>query len=166
VDKEGRLTNEWYKYLTGGVSFTTNVNSGVAAAALAAANASAAAVAAQSAANAAAQAAVDVAEATLSFTLSADAASVGGTRFGLGSVTTDSVTVTPSGGTGPYTYLWSYVSGDATLSVNSSTSATTSFSGSITSLGQDRSAVWRCVVTDSLAATASTSVGVFIAELS
>ena len=30
VDKEGRLSVEWYKYLTGGVKFSTNVNSGVA----------------------------------------------------------------------------------------------------------------------------------------
>jgi hypothetical protein len=166
VDKEGRLTNEWYKYLTGGVSFTTNVNSGVAAAALAAEQARADAAAAQATADAAAQAATDVADAALTFTLSANRSGVFGSRLGTGSVTTNSVTVTASGGTGPYTYAWAYVSGDAVFTAGSPTAVTTTFSGTITSLGQDFTAVWRCTATDSLAATASTTVGVSIAEIS
>lgn len=159
VDKEGRLTTEWYKYLTGGVAYSKNVNSGVA-------QARADAAAAQATANAASQAAIDTADAALAFSASVNPFSVIGTILGTGAVTTDSATVTPSGGTGPYTYAWAYVSGYASFTTNSPTSATTTWTGSITLPGQDRSAVYRCTVTDSLAATASVTIGVSISEIS
>jgi hypothetical protein len=167
LEADGRtISKAWYRYLQGERGFSDNVNSGATAAALAAEQARADAATAQATADAAAQATADVADATLTFTLTANRASVFGSRLGTGSVTTNSVTVTESGGTGPYTYAWAYVSGDAGFSANSPTAATTTFTGSITALGQDKIAVWRCTVTDSLLATASVTVGVSIAEIS
>ena len=77
--------------------------------------------------------------------------------------TTDPTTVTPSGGVSPYTYAWTYVSG-STATVNSSTSATTTFSRTvfIDFSGQqiDRTGVYRCTVTDSASQTATADVTV------
>lgn len=64
-------------------------------------------------------------------------------------VTTNSVTISTSNGVGPFTYSWSYVSGEV-MTVNSSTAATTTFSNS--ALAADpatvENAVYRCTVTD------------------
>jgi len=75
------------------------------------------------------------------------------TRLGAGSktVTTSAASVTPSGGTSPYSYLWEYVSGDTFLP-NTSTSNSTTFSKNMTvSVGQtvEATGVYRCRVTDS-----------------
>lgn len=67
-------------------------------------------------------------------------------------------TVTPSGGTGPYTYAWTKVSG-ATVTVDAPTSATTSFTTTLSPGGFSYS-VYRCTVTDSLSATATADVSV------
>jgi hypothetical protein len=91
-------------------------------------------------------------------------AGVFGSRVGVGSVTTATVTVTASGGTGPYTYAWTNVSGD-TFTVTAPTGATTAFQTTVT-LGQDKSGVYRCTVTDSLAATYTVDVAVSVAEIS
>lgn len=66
---------------------------------------------------------------------------------GSGSLTTNPVTVSQSGGTGTITYTWTKVSGGA-ITVNSSSSATTTFSGDP---GPDSSisATFKCTVTDS-----------------
>jgi hypothetical protein len=69
-------------------------------------------------------------------------------------ITSSSTTVTPTGGTAAYTYAWTKVSGD-TLTVNSPTSASTTFSASVTS---SKTAIYRCTVTDSLATTATADV--------
>lgn len=68
-------------------------------------------------------------------------------------VTTNSVTVTPTGGTGPYTYAWTRVSGDSAVNVSNATNPTVSFNANVPRDGE-RSATWRCTVTDSLLATA------------
>ena len=73
-------------------------------------------------------------------------------------VQTNIVTVTPAGGTGPYTYSWTYVSGD-TVTVLSPTSAATRFSSAT-----GAEAVYKCTVTDSLAATAVVNVGISISN--
>lgn len=77
--------------------------------------------------------------------------------------TTNSTTVTPSGGAAPYTYAWSYLSG-VTATVNSATSATTTFSRTvfIDNPGQtiNRTGVYRCTVTDSTSQTATADVTV------
>jgi hypothetical protein len=88
---------------------------------------------------------------------------VSGNRSGPGTATTGSVTVTASGGTGPYTYAWTNVSGE-TFTVTSPTAASTTFS--ITVAADDvKTAEYRCTVTDSLAATYAVDVSVTAFEL-
>ena len=86
-------------------------------------------------------------------------ASAFGSRVGAGLVTTAAVTVTPTGGTGPYTYAWTLESGNFTII--SPTSASTTFRASVAA-GETTEDVATCTVTDSLAATASVSIGVAI----
>lgn len=74
--------------------------------------------------------------------------------------TTGTVTAMPTNGTPAYTYAWTYVSGDATIGVNSPTSASTSFSRSGMANLTEYDAVWRCTVTDSTAATCHVDIGV------
>jgi hypothetical protein len=73
-----------------------------------------------------------------------------------GTITSNSTTVTPNGGTSPYTYSWSKVSGD-TLTVTSPTAATTTFSTSGLGEGNFVAATYRCTVTDSTTPTALTA---------
>lgn len=67
---------------------------------------------------------------------------------GTGSVSTNPTSVSVSGGVGPYSYAWEYVSG-ATFTVNSPSSSTTSFSR-VVGDGDEFNGVYRCKVTDSL----------------
>lgn len=62
-------------------------------------------------------------------------------------ITTASCTVTPNDGVGPFTYAWAKVSGGS-ITVNSSTAATTTFSAGGMTPGEVRVAVYRCTVTD------------------
>lgn len=72
-----------------------------------------------------------------------------GYAFAPGTVTTSSsVIVTAYGGKAPYTYLWTYVSGDADITPNVSTSASTRFSAYLAGASSTYTAVWKCVVTD------------------
>ena len=64
-----------------------------------------------------------------------------------GTVTSNAVVVTASGGTGPYTYAWSQVSGD-TITINAPTSNSTSFTGNPASPDGSLSGVFKCTVTD------------------
>ena len=73
--------------------------------------------------------------------------------------TTNSVTVTAAGGTPPYTYAWTKKSGD-TVTVNSPTAATTTFSGAVGVVGGFLSAVYTCTVTDSAGSPATFTVDV------
>ncbi len=72
--------------------------------------------------------------------------------------TTSSVTCSATGGSPPYTYAWSYVSG-TTATVNAATSATTTFTrtGTTGYGGNTLSGYYKCTVTDSVAATDDTS---------
>ena len=130
-------------------TLSDNVNSGIA-------RAEAAASAAQATANAAQEQVNVVGAETLTF--SASASPISATGSGRGVVQTNIVTVTPAGGTGPYTYSWTYVSGD-TVTVLSPTSAATRFSSAT-----GAEAVYKCTVTDSLAATAVVNVGISISN--
>lgn len=59
-----------------------------------------------------------------------------------------------SGGVGPFTYLWEYVSGSADIVIiTSPTAEDATFSFTSASLAAVREAVWKLTVTDSLLAT-------------
>jgi hypothetical protein len=72
-------------------------------------------------------------------------------------VTTAAVTLTINGGTGPYSYAWTKLSGDAITAV-SPTAASTQFRGAAMNVDEVRTAAFRCTVTDSLGATAQTAI--------
>ncbi|WP_425491167.1 PKD domain-containing protein [Coralloluteibacterium stylophorae] len=55
-------------------------------------------------------------------------------------------TASPSGGSGSYSYSWSRASGDSGISINSTTSASPTFSA-VCQSGVPRTATWRCTVT-------------------
>lgn len=75
-------------------------------------------------------------------------------------VMTVSTTVTASGGTGPYTYAWTWLSGGTGITIDASTLATTTFSGSNNLDGTTKTGTARCTVTDSLLATTTSDVTV------
>lgn len=79
--------------------------------------------------------------------------------LGVGSDSPTTVTVTPAGGTGPYTYSWSHVSGDSAVQVLAPSAATTAFIANV-GKNQTKAAVKRCTVTDSLLATTFVDVSV------
>lgn len=62
-------------------------------------------------------------------------------------VTTAATTATPVGGVGPYTYLWSFVSGDAAVTIVSPTSASTTFQ-KVMAPTTSTVAFFQCAVTD------------------
>lgn len=63
--------------------------------------------------------------------------------------TTNSVTITPTGGTSPYTYSWARISGDTEISADSASAATTTFSTASAPLpGAYFFATFRVTVTD------------------
>jgi hypothetical protein len=84
------------------------------------------------------------------FSASASPTSVYGSRITPGTATSSSSTATPSGAGGSVTYLWQYVSGDAAIAANTSTSSTTTWSVTVNGANPSRTAVWRCKVTDSV----------------
>lgn len=77
-------------------------------------------------------------------------------------IVTASTTVTPTGGTTPYTYAWTRISGSTSISATSATSATTTFTGTSLASGTTYSAVFRCTITDNVAATKTVDVNVEI----
>ena len=79
----------------------------------------------------------------------ASPAFIGTTGFS-GHLTSAAFTCTPTGGTGPYTYLWVFSSGDSTVHANSTTSASTT-TGVTLGRGDLTSATFYCQVTDSAA---------------
>ncbi len=68
------------------------------------------------------------------------------------------VTATPSGGTGPFTYAWTRLSGSASVTATAPTSPSTAFGSGALGVSSARTADWRCTVTDSLAATTSADI--------
>jgi hypothetical protein len=84
-----------------------------------------------------------------------------GITLGTGTAVTDSTTVTPSGGTAPYTYAWtvlSYTHPTTSPTINNPTSATTAFTQTGIVPGGGYGAVMRCTVTDAAAATTTVDV--------
>jgi hypothetical protein len=79
--------------------------------------------------------------------------------------TTSSVTVTATGGTPGYTYAWTFTAGGTGITIDSPTSAATTFSASSMDEGDSFSGTARCTVTDSAAGVVEISVSVAIRRL-
>lgn len=77
----------------------------------------------------------------------------GGTGYAPGTARSDPIICTGVNGVPPYTYLWTYVSGDTDIFATRVNESTTRFSRYISAEGTF-TGVWKCVVTDSAAATA------------
>lgn len=73
---------------------------------------------------------------------------VGGSREGSGPVETEAVTVAVSGASGPVTHAWSQVGGDDTFTINSPSSATTTFTATVLTVAQIKRATFVDRVTD------------------
>jgi hypothetical protein len=71
-------------------------------------------------------------------------------------VTTGPVTVTPTGGVSPYSYLWERISGDSRVTPTNPTTATTTFGATL--FDDTVEAVFRCTATDAAGASATTTV--------
>lgn len=84
--------------------------------------------------------------ATASLRASTSVGSVSGGRYGVGSASTGSVTASATGGTGSLSYSWVAGSG---ITANSPTSASTTFTGTLTFAGQDLDTFAICTITDS-----------------
>lgn len=101
---------------------------------------------------------------TLSLVITPD--SVSGSSSGSGTATTDNATGTPSGGTAPYTHLWTLdvYTGATPPTADTDTHAATAF----TLTGMDPSGIYGAqftdTVTDALGNTASATVQVFFAD--
>jgi len=74
--------------------------------------------------------------------------------------TSSSATTTVSGGLEPYTFLWTFVSGDS-FSINTPTASNTTFSKTNTTSGSPSfNGIYKCVVTDDNGQTAEDTVSV------
>lgn len=88
------------------------------------------------------------------FTASASDSTPSGSGSGAspsGFVSSNSTTITPVGGTPPYTYAWAINGSPATsgpFTCNSPSSATTDWGDTVADLDPDSDEVWRCTVTD------------------
>jgi len=102
----------------------------------------------------------------INFTASASDTTPSGSASGpssSGLVTSNSTTVTPVGGTAPYTYSWVLLGGAATsgpFDPSAPTAATTAWSETIGDLDPDITEVWRCTVTDDDSNTTTVDVTV------
>jgi hypothetical protein len=78
-------------------------------------------------------------------------------------ITTESATVTVSGGTAPYTYAW--VPLDSGWAAIDPSHATTPFRSPLLGTGENASTTFTCTVTDALGRTASANVEVYAENL-
>ena len=76
-------------------------------------------------------------------------------------LTTQSATATPTGGTIPITYAWTRVSGDTGFTITSASSASTTFSRFLAA-ETTYSAVFQCTATDALGVVRSDTVSVSV----
>lgn len=92
------------------------------------------------------------------YSASAAPSSVYGERYTTpGTATTNSCTVTVTGSAGSITRSWTRVSGDAAISISSTTAATVTWSASMSALNSYRTATWKCTVTDSILGVTTTN---------
>ncbi|CAB4153242.1 Tip attachment protein J [uncultured Caudovirales phage] len=94
--------------------------------------------------------------------VSPSSVSVSGTAATL---VTSSATVTATGGTSPYTYAWTRLSGSTLITATTPSAATTTFTGATLTSGTTVTAVFRCTITDNVAATKTVDVNVSIERL-
>lgn len=80
-----------------------------------------------------------------------------GTITDPGTATSNTCTITPSGGTTPYHYAWTRQSGDTSTTISSSTAAAVSWSRSFGLAAVTAVSYWKCVVSDSASHTATVS---------
>jgi hypothetical protein len=104
--------------------------------------------------------AVSISRVTL-ITASASPSTISVSKSGT-TITTGATTVSASGGSGSYTYSWTWASGGTSITINSPSAATTSFTGSGLVLNDTYSGVARCTVTDGYGQTATVAVSVSI----
>lgn len=78
-----------------------------------------------------------------------------GSRTGTGTVTSAAASVTITNGVGPYTYSWTYVSGDS-FTINTPSGTTTTFTVFL-SAGQQQIGTYRVTVTDTGAGSVTAS---------
>ena len=77
-------------------------------------------------------------------------------------VTTVSTIAIPVGGVGPYTFAWTYRTGDVTVTCSNTTIQSPTFQATGLVSPEIREATWRCVVTDSVASTTFSDVLIHI----
>lgn len=82
------------------------------------------------------------------------------------SITTPSTTVTPTNGSSPFTYAWTWDSGGTGITIDSASSATTTFSATGLAVDETRTGQAKCTVTDNGAVVRTTTVSVTIKRLS
>lgn len=96
----------------------------------------------------------------VSFVLPLTLSATGGSGSAASStVTGNTATATPSGGLAPFTYSWVHLSG-ATMTINTPSSASTTFTASGVADGATVTATFRCTATDSLGSTATADLTV------
>jgi len=95
--------------------------------------------------------------------LSVTPSSANGSTTGGGTCVSNPVTVSVSGGIGPYTYAWTKVSGD-TMTLSDVDGATTTFSASV-GINSSKSAVYRCTVTDNVSVSKTIDVSVSLFDI-
>jgi len=95
--------------------------------------------------------------------VSVNPTSANGTSTGGGDCTSNFLTVSVSGGIGPYTYAWTKVSGD-TMSTSDHDGPVTSFTATLT-INQSKYAVYRCTVTDSVGNVNSVDASILLFDI-
>lgn len=88
--------------------------------------------------------------ATSYYAVAAPASAYGSRSGTAGTATTGSVTVTVTGSGGTVTRSWTRVSGDAAISISSTTAGTVTWSASMSAVNNYRTATWKCTVTDTV----------------
>ncbi len=72
------------------------------------------------------------------------------------------VTATPTGGSGSYSYVWQRVSGDSTVEISSPTAPSVTWARGDVLTDGIFTAVWHCVVTDTVTGATATSANVSV----
>ena len=92
-----------------------------------------------------------------------DTTSASGVADSGNSATSTAVTASAAGGTSPCSFSWSFVSGDAGITINAAASATTTFTAT-PGPNLSLTAIFECVVTDNVSDSSSVSVTVTITD--